>query len=1008
MFGKAGENALYHSEFINAYLIDRHKKVLINILGVSLVIELIYAFIAGVILKGSPLYSPFVDPFYLSNMYYFLAIYIGLDLLVYFLFHKLKDFLGALVLFFLLYQKIWIFLRNPASYNVLLIWCVLSLVISLNYLRPHIVVPVTVGTFFILLMEMFLRDLNYLQYSSHLWFIFLCSIISLIISIRNYPLHYREYEKQQKLIEENEEKNRILHFDSMTGLHSRYFMNNYLKKEFAGRQREKGYLVMIDLDDLKLCNDLLGKEQGNQYLTVFSRIIRFLALDGHDKIARVGGDEFIALLFSYKSPWEIEEKLNRYNQMLKEEFDRISRDERIVPNFSYGIVKLDRESTYSELLEKAENLLQNHKKKNKEHPDSISLVRSHINYTSLLSAGNVVAIVWLPRKNWPIGYVTDNVRKLLGFTAEEILREEILFKSLIHPDDVERVEKEYSDYNKEGREHYEQSYRLRKKDGSYTWIRDYSSPVRRGDKITQVNGYFYDINEEIEARTLIEEGAERLRNIVSATNVGTWEWNLKNGDLVFNDRFAEMIGYSPETIRPFNVTDWENLLHPDDLDRFREVVDEYLSGKRESYEIKVRIRHKSGHWVWVHDKGRIMKWDDEGTPLIMFGSQSDITELKETETMLEHSEKMGALGRMAGGIAHDLNNQLMKISSIAEMAPVWDSKEHYRSSAETIKQLADSAGWIVHELLFFAGNQLFEPELCDLSLILRDLTELLDHTFEKEIRISSDIPEESLWIYADKAQLKKSFFNICYNAKEAMVHGGKLFISAETVEADKGFVTLTGDLPPGTYGKLIFRDEGEGIDEESLHKIFEPFFTTRDYGTQGLGLSKVASVLRELKGGVQVKSERGEGSEFSLFLPLLKPQKPKAPVGKELSPVKVDRSREILIIDDEKVICDLLVEFFAFSGWKARSFTNPLDGIEYYREAKDSIGLVILDMRMPEMPGHEVFKRMKSVQPTVRVLFLSGYSQGFEINEKNQANIAGYMVKPVKLDDLKELVEGEL
>lgn len=1008
MFGEVDETILFRSDFIDDYLLERHRRVLLNLLGISILAELLYAIIAGVILKGSPLYGFFVDSVYLSSHYYVLVIYFILNILVFVLYRRFKNLLGVLSLSFILYQKFWIFLRNPQSVSILLIWCILSLVISWYYLKPVIVVPVIAGTFLIFISEMHIRDINLFLYSSQIWILLISGVISITISLRNSPRKYREFVNHHKLLKENAEQNRILKYDKMTGLHSLYYIHNFLETELTEEKREKGFLVMMDLDNLKLCNDILGKDRGDQYVSVFSRIIRFLALDGRDKIGRTGGDEFVAVLFGYKSKWEIEEKLNRYNQMLKEEFDNIFHDERIVPNFSYGIVKLDKESRYSHFLETADSHLQSHKKKNRQQPHNISVIQSHINYTALLSAGNVVAIVWLPKKNWPIGFVTENIKNLLGFTSEEILREEILFRSLIHPDDSDRILHEYLQYIEEERDHFEQCYRLRKKDGSYTWIRDYSSPVRRGKSITQVNGYIYDINQEMEAKRLVEESGDRLRNIIEATKVGTWEWHLQKGDVLINDYFAEMLGYNPESIRPFSLQGWENLLHPDDLERFREIVDDYLSGKRDSYEIKCRIRHKEGHWIWIHSRGRVMKWDGEGNPLIMFGSQSDITELKETESMLEHSEKMGALGRMAGGIAHDLNNQLMKIRGISEMAPVWDSKEHYKSSMETIKQLTDSAAWIVHELLSFAGNQLFEPELCNLSQILIDLIELLDHAFEKEIRIESQIPETPLWINADKSQLKKSFFNICYNAKEAMAHGGRLHISVEPVEADKGFVTFTGDLPPGAYGKIVFRDEGEGIHEEELHKIFEPFYTTKDFGTQGLGLSKVASILKELKGGVQVKSEQGEGAEFSLFIPLVENEvwEVKEEVVSLIS--HVDTSREILIVDDEEVICDLLVEFFKMSGLNARFFTNPLDGIKYFREEKDRIGLVILDMRMPEMPGHEVFKRLKSVKSNVRVLFLSGYSQGVESNEKNKANIAGYMMKPVKMDDLKELVEEEL
>lgn len=635
-------------------------------------------------------------------------------------------------------------------------------------------------------------------------------------------------------------------------------------------------------------------------------------------------------------------------------------------------------------------------------------MHSQIDYTSLFTEGSVVAIVWLPEKKWPVGFVSDSVESLLGYSIADFLERKIFFRDLIHPEDNERISREFHTHVKKGDRHFEQKYRLRKADNEYIWVRDYSIPVYGdGEHITQINGYLYDIDSEMKADSRIRENSVRLENALEATGVGTWEWDLPSGRIQGSSRFAGIAGFPEEKMESLHIDMWDELIHPEDLEKHHRNREEYLKGSRTGFEVKYRLRYKKEKWIWIHDKGRIMKWDADGNPLTMFGSISDISEQREAEAMLEHAEKLGALGRLAAGIAHDMNNQLMKIRGTAELAVLWDNMEHYRESMEKIWQLSDSAAWTIHQLQHFSGEHLYEPENCDLSAILNDLLELLDHSFEKEILIRNEINSGPLIIWGDKTLLNNAFFNICYNAKEAMSRGGTLTVKAKRIEPDRSFTTYTGDLPAGSYGAVMFKDEGAGINEGDLDKIFEPFFTTKSQGALGLGLAKVVSAVINHDGGIQVKSSSGRGTEFTLFFPLVEGPV-KGTVISSGGKWVVDNSKELLIIDDEQMICDLLGDYFTMEKRKAVCFTNPLDAVEHFRKEKSKIGLVLLDMLMPELSGREVLDQLVRIKPGVRVIFLSGFSAGLDRDEKNSANIAAYMTKPVKMEELKRTVDREM
>lgn len=978
-----------------------------HLFEISLIIELIYYILIKFIITDSLHFASFIDIKYLPYQFPIILGYLSILLLIKYYFKKLPLILGILAVSFILFRHPWIFLQNTDSVLNLVMWMTFALIFAWHYIDSAVIISLLISSFGLMVFEIRHERLDARPYSLFLWIMFVVLIVSIWISSRINILKMNNFLEKERLLLENDENKRKLTFDHRTGMYSHFAIEEYMAEIIAGKDIENTQIVVIRLDNLSECNYIHGFDVGDIYMDMFCNIISSMAKNDKDRIGRISGNDFIAVIKGYKSESIICAKLDRLNVMLREEFNNYYYDSRFHPNLSYGIAKLHRESSFRAALAEAEKKMYTQRKVNLNKRIETNFYKSYIDYASLFNSGSIVAIVWMIDEGWPIAYVTANVSELLGYGDSELVEGRTLFATLIHPDDIDRVAEEYTGFMKELKKQFEQKYRVQRKDGSYIWIRDVSVPLWENEELKQINGYIYDVNSEMEAEKLLEDNNIRMQNIIETTNSAVWEWNLHTGDATCNDYFYKMLGYTREELTPLTFQTWEALIHPDDLIPARIILDDHLSGKRDSYELESRMKHKDGHWIWVHDKGQTLKWDDSGNPLLMCGLQIEITEHKKTEALLHHSEKLFALGRLSGVIAHDLNNQLMMIDSLTELSLKKDSLESYRENFLSIKNITDQASQVINQLMSFTKNHLFKPEVSDLKELFEEIEKLINHSFGKGITTEIKFSGKSLFVHADQALLKNAFMNICINAKESMTGKGHLKIHVAQYNSNKSFATLTGDLPVGDYVKIEFKDNGEGIGESELNKVFEPFFTTKESG-KGLGLSSVVSVVKEHHGGITIVSSKKKGTSLSIFLPLHNEEIPATALGDYEVIDQNETLAEIMIIDDETVICAVIKEYFELHECSSVYFTNPLEGIEYFREKLGQFKLVILDMSMPEMNGDLVFEKLVELKPDIKVLFMSGYSQGIEVNEQNKNNIVDFFKKPVKLDQIYNKVAETL
>lgn len=481
-----------------------------------------------------------------------------------------------------------------------------------------------------------------------------------------------------------------------------------------------------------------------------------------------------------------------------------------------------------------------------------------------------------------------------------------------------------------------------------------------------------------QAAEALRESEERFRVASATTNDLVYEWDLHDR-LQWWGKIDEMLGYDAFEF-PRTLQGWAEAVHPEDRSRVMAAVQAHLDGKS-AYAAEYRICRKDGAYRWWSARGDILKKAD-GTSERWIGTVTDITERKEAEEALRKSEeqllqaqKMESVGRLAGGVAHDFNNMLGVIIGYTELAlEEVDPAQPLHANLQEVRKAAHRSADLTRQLLAFARKQTIVPKVLDLNETVEGMLKMLRRLIGEDIDLAW-LPGKEMWpVKMDPSQLDQILANLCVNARDAIAGVGKVTIETHTVTLDAAYCADHAGYTPGQYAVLVVSDNGCGMDKEVLGKLFEPFFTTKALGKgTGLGLATVYGIARQNNGFVNVYSEPGYGSTFKVYLPRHTAEGEQLPAEGQKAPVGGGHET-ILLVEDEPAILNMTRLMLEGLGYQVLAFATPGEAMRAAREYVGEIHLLMTDVVMPGMNGHELVKNISAVLPGVRCLFMSGYT----------------------------------
>jgi PAS domain S-box-containing protein len=472
----------------------------------------------------------------------------------------------------------------------------------------------------------------------------------------------------------------------------------------------------------------------------------------------------------------------------------------------------------------------------------------------------------------------------------------------------------------------------------------------------------------------LRESQERFQFVARATNDAVWDWDLVSQAVWWNEGVQTLFGYPPEQIGPDSAW-WYEMIHPEDRERVVSGIHAAIDRGAESWSAEYRCRRADDSYALVFDRGYVLR-EGDGRATRMIGAMMDVTQRKQLEDELRQSQKMEAVGRLAGGVAHDFNNLLTVITGrsvllLGRLKP----DDPLRRSVEQIQKTADRAATLTRQLLAFSRKQVLQRKNLDLNSTVEEISAMLRRLIGEDINLLLTLGPDAGRVNADPGQLEQVLMNLAVNARDAMPSGGTLRVETGRVQLAAPPPDRPDALPAGPYAVLRVMDTGVGMDAAIQARIFEPFFTTKEPGKgTGLGLSMVHGVVRQHGGEIRVRSVVGSGTTFEIYLPQIETG-PDAGGPDEAAVRPATGSETILLAEDEEDVRALAREVLERQGYTVLEAADGAEALQVYEKEGERIDLILTDVVMPRMSGRELVDRVRATKSTMPVLYMSGYTE---------------------------------
>ena len=611
---------------------------------------------------------------------------------------------------------------------------------------------------------------------------------------------------------------------------------------------------------------------------------------------------------------------------------------------------------------------------------------------------------------WTMEYISDPIQEITGYPSSDFIgNSERIFASIVYPDDRTTSKKTIFESIKQ-KKPYVLEYRITDADGNIHWVFEKGRAVQSKEgKVIRVDGLIFDIT----AKKQAEEETRYLRHL------------LNN---IIDSMPSIIVGVDPDG----KITHWNREAERETGINTSEAIGRPLGEALTTFGIEMEKVRKSirtnipfrDERVLRKTKGKSRYLDITIYPLIANKINGaviridDVTDLVAKEEQLRQAQKMETVGTLAGGFAHDFNNVLGGIMGALSILERRFQKEDLRMTEgvteylEILKGSSLRAAEMVRQLLTFSHRQEMNVVPLDLNLVVKNVMKICENSLNKSVSLIARYFKSPAMVNADSNQIEQALLNLCINADHAMTTmrtnggawGGTLEISLESIRPDHYFRQLHPEAQEQSYWVLSLKDTGVGMDKNIVSKIFNPFFTTKEKGKgTGLGLAMVYNSIKQHDGFIDVYSEEGIGTTFNVYLPV--PEEEIIIEEEEGRDIVIHRGEGlVLVIDDEQIMRKIAESILEEHGYKVVVAENGKAGIEIFKKHRKEIKAVLLDMAMPGMSGKEVYKKLKDIDPGVKVLLSSGFGQDERVKESLADGVDGFLQKPYTLEKLADAV----
>jgi PAS domain S-box-containing protein len=570
----------------------------------------------------------------------------------------------------------------------------------------------------------------------------------------------------------------------------------------------------------------------------------------------------------------------------------------------------------------------------------------------------------------------EQMYSLYGHTGASFDGSPEVWRACLHPEDRATVDARFADLLAGEVVELFEFRAYRHSDGELRYVEaNGCCEFDHAGAVSRLVGMNRDVTDLHRLREVARLNEERWKFALEGSGDGVWDWDLPSGRIALTDRCREILG-EDEGHREISPERWEALIHPEDRGTVLARSEAHLTGETSSFSSEYRLVGGSVSGRWVLARGMVVQRDAQGAPLRVVGTLSDVTGRRLLEERLRQAQKLEVVGQLAGGIAHDFNNILSAMMLRLETLRFERLPPTVEEGVSDLDQMARRAAGVTRQLLAFARRQTLRTARVELSALVGDLVLLLRRLIGDPWKLETEVAAPGMWVRVDGDLIAQAIVNLCLNARDAMAGGGTITIYLDEVDRP---TELSGGAPAASeqrFARVRVRDQGQGMDAETKRRLFEPFFTTKALGKgTGLGLASVYGTVQQHGGWIEVETELGVGSVFSLYLPTVAAADPAGSATSSLATRTLPRGDGItvLVVEDEdnvRVAVESVLRSLGYSVWSAADGPSALRALETHPGPLD---VLLTDLAMPGgIDGLALCERVRALRPQVRTILMTG------------------------------------